>query len=119
MTNLTKQLGERIKKIRKTARLTQDRLAERTNLSVEYISRLERGIAQPSFKTLAIIAEVLNVTIKDFFDFENPVSFKNKRQEALEENDYINAILSELKDMKVNELTVAYKVIKALAGKPP
>lgn len=118
MTDLTKQLGERIKKIRKAAKLTQGRLAEKTNLSVEYISRLERGVAQPSFKTLTIIAVALNVTIKDFFDFGSPVTFKNKKAEVLKENDYINAILSELKGMEVNELTVAYKVIKALTGKP-
>lgn len=117
MTDLSRQLGERIKRIRKAAKLTQGRLAEKTNLSVEYISRLERGVAQPSFSTLAIIAESLNVTIKDFFDFEGPVSFKSKKPETLEEKDYINAIVSELKGMKVSELTVAYKVIKALSGK--
>lgn len=119
MTDLSKQLGERIKRIRKAAKLTQERLAERTNLSVEYISRLERGVAQPSFGTLAAIATSLNVSIKDFFDFGGPITFKNKKQEALQEKDYINAILSELKDMKVSELTVVYKVIKALSGKTP
>lgn len=117
MPDLAKQLGKRIKRIRKAAKLTQGRLAEKTSLSVEYISRLERGVAQPSFKTLTIIAVVMNVSIKDIFDFESPVFFKDKRQEVLKENDYIDAILSELKGMKVNELTVAYKVIKALREK--
>ncbi len=117
MSDLRKQLGERIKRVRKAAQLTQERLAERTSLSVEYISRLERGVAQPSFNTLATIAESLNVTIKDFFDFEGPISFKNKQQEDIREKDFINAILSEMKGMRVNDLTVAYKVIKALSGK--
>ncbi len=117
MINLNRQLGERIKKIRKTVRLTQERLAEKTNLSVEYISRLERGVAQPSFKTLAVIAEALDVTIKDFFDFNGPVSFIDKKQDALQKKEYINAILSELKDMEVHELTEAYRIIKVLTGK--
>lgn len=117
MTDLNKQLGGRIKRVRKTVKLTQERLAERTNLSVEYISRLERGVAQPSFKTLALIAEALNVTIKDFFDFKGPVSLRDKKQEALQKRDYLNAIMTELKDMEVNELTEAYKIIKVLAGK--
>lgn len=117
MADLAKQLGGRIKMTRKAAELTQERLAEKTGLSVEYISRLERGVAQPSFKTLAIIAESLNVTIKDFFDFKGPIIFQNKKQETYQKKKYLEEILSELKGMEVRELTIAYNTIKGLTGK--
>ncbi len=117
MIDLGKQLGERIKKIRKTTKLTQERLAELTGLSVEYISRLERGVAQPSLKTAAVIADSLNVNIKDLFDFKTPILLKDKKQEAMQNKEYIEAVLFELKDMNVNELSVAYNIIKVLVNK--
>lgn len=117
MANVIKQVGERIKQIRKTTKLTQERLAEKTGLSVEYISRIERGVGQPSFKTLTSLAEVLNVHIKDFFDFKGPVLFRDKKQEAKQSKEYIEAITIELKEMRIHELKVVYNVIKGLTGK--
>lgn len=117
MTELAKEMGKRIKDIRKAAELTQERLAEKAGLSVEYISRIERGLAQPSFSTIDLLAEALNVTAKDFWDFNAPVAFKDKKTEARQKKDYLDAISSELKGMEVRELTVVYNVIKGLSGK--
>lgn len=117
MTDMINQLGKRIKQIRKAAKLTQARLAEKTRLSVEYISRLERGISQPSFKTLEALSKSLNVNVKDFFDFKVPVSFRDKNQEARQKKEYIDAISSELQEMEVRELRVVYNVLKGLTDK--
>jgi transcriptional regulator with XRE-family HTH domain len=117
MTELAKQLGVKIKQIRKTAKLTQERLAEKTGLSVEYISRIERGVSQPSFKTLEMLADALNVTAKDFWDFKAPVLFRDKKLEAKEKKGYIEAIYSGVKEMEVRELMVVSNVVKALGGK--
>ncbi|MBI3814001.1 MAG: helix-turn-helix transcriptional regulator [Nitrospinae bacterium] len=114
MDKLAQRLGARIKQIRKTAKITQEKLAEKTELSVEYISRLERGVSQPSFKTLSIMAERLNVDIKDFFDFNVPVLFKDKKQEEKQKKGYIDAISHDLKEMEVHELMAVYNVIKGL-----
>lgn len=119
MTDLAKQLGKRIKQIRKAARLTQERLAEKAGLSVEYISRIERGVGRPSFKTLATLAKVFNVSVKDFFDFKGPILFKDKKQEVKHKKEYVEAILSELKEMEVKELMVIYSIIKGLGYKQP
>ena len=118
MTDMSKQVGKRIKQIRKAARLTQESLAEKAGLSVEYISRLERGLSQPSFKTLEALAKSLNVNAKDFFDFKGTVVFRDKKQEARQKKEYIDAISSELPEMEVSELTVVYNVLKGLTGKP-
>ncbi|MHB8483693.1 MAG: helix-turn-helix domain-containing protein [Nitrospiria bacterium] len=115
--DVDKKLGKRIKQIRKIGGLTQGNLAEKISLSVEYISRLERGVAQPSFKTLQALAEALNVTMKDFMDFTGPVMFKDRKGEAKQRSQYIEAISSELKGMEVRELSAVYEVIKGLIGK--
>lgn len=112
--DIGKQLGKRIKQIRKVARLTQEMLAEKTGLSVEYISRLERGMSQPSFKTLEALAKSLSVNPKDFFDFKGPVLFQDRRKEAKQKKEYIDAISSSLQDMEIRELAVVYNVLKGL-----
>lgn len=112
-----KQLGKRIKQIRKAARLTQERLAEKTGLSVEYISRLERGMSQPSFKTLEALAKSLNVNAKDFFDFKGAVLFQDREKEVKQKREYIDAISSELQEMEARELIVVYNVLKGLKDK--
>ena len=117
MADLSKQLGKRIKQIRKAAKLTQERLAEKAGLSVEYISRLERGVSQPSLKTLALIAKSLNIAVKDFFDFKMPVLFRDRQQESLKRKEYTEGILRELTEMDIHVLAIASNIIRVLAGR--
>ncbi|MGN0131364.1 MAG: helix-turn-helix domain-containing protein [Lachnospiraceae bacterium] len=55
-------LGKRIKEKRIAGGMTQEQLAERTNLSVAYIGMLERGMRTPSMETFIVIADELNAT---------------------------------------------------------
>ena len=68
MTELLDQLGRRLKELRASAGLTQAQLAERVQLSDEFISRLERGIKAASVTTLERIAGALGVHVRDLFD---------------------------------------------------
>ncbi len=65
-------LGKRVKYLRRLANLTQAQLAERANLSVNYVSEIETGIASPTLKTLLKLAQQLNVEIKELFNFGPP-----------------------------------------------
>ena len=60
-------LQTNIKKYRKEKGLTQLQLASKCSLSVDHISGIERGIFNPSVKTIFKIAEVLNVEPYKFF----------------------------------------------------
>lgn len=53
--------GELLKKLRQDKGLSQDKLAEKCGLHVNYISFLERGINQPSLKTIFLISEALEL----------------------------------------------------------
>lgn len=55
-----KLIGSRIKSTRKAAGKTQEWLAEQIDVSVGYISQIERGITKISLETLAEICTVLN-----------------------------------------------------------
>lgn len=55
-------IGSRIKQARLKAGLTQQELAEKTNLSVAFISRIERGSSQVNLKRLSEFCSILNVS---------------------------------------------------------
>lgn len=61
-------IGKKIKNLRLQKDLTQEELAERTDLSKGYISQLERDLSSPSIETFFNILEVLGCEPKDFFN---------------------------------------------------
>ncbi len=63
------KLGERIRALRKEVELTQEQLAEKADVSVNFIGNAERGESAASVKTLRRIAKALGVNLKDLFDF--------------------------------------------------
>ena len=81
-------LGLKIKEVRKQRKLTQEQLAEKLNLDVGYISKLEVGRNFPTIGTLEKIASVLGVELYELFQFTQ-VKDKNFKDE-------INAIYDNL-----------------------
>ena len=68
MTNSTiKIICKNIKKYRLEKELTQEKLSELCNISVDYLSEIERGKKTPSLKRLIIIAEKLEIKIEKLF----------------------------------------------------
>ena len=70
MDDLRKKFGKRLKTLRRQAGLTQEQLAEATNISVDFISLVERGINAPSFDNLEKLAKALGVPYRELFDFK-------------------------------------------------
>jgi transcriptional regulator with XRE-family HTH domain len=58
-------LGEAIRAKRKKERWSQERLAEKADLSTVFISRVERGKESPSVDSLVKIARALRVRVRD------------------------------------------------------
>lgn len=56
-------VGQKIKEKRNKLGLTQEKLAEKCNLSVGYIAHIERGSKSLSLETAVKISHVLNVSI--------------------------------------------------------
>ena len=71
MAHLKRRFGRRLKSLRTGRGLTQEQLADATELSIESISKMERGIFGPRFDNLQKIASALNVDVMDLFDFRN------------------------------------------------
>lgn len=62
-------IGKRIKFLRKNVNLTQEKLAEKCGISLDYLGKIEVNINKPGLKTLIKISNALDVEIKSFFDF--------------------------------------------------
>lgn len=58
-------LGEKIRKAREEAKLTQIEVAQKANIDVNYYARIERGVGNPSYVKLHSILKALNI---DSFD---------------------------------------------------
>ncbi len=64
---INEKIGKKIKDLRNLNGLTQQELADRTELTKGYISQLERGQVTPSVITLLDLIECLGTTAADFF----------------------------------------------------
>ncbi len=117
MADLAKQVGARIKMIRKSAKVTQEELAERIGITREYVSRIEVGLQQPMLSTLTDLAHALNVSATDFFDFKGPIVFSEGKLRAKQRKECLESIYAMLKEMDLRELRIAEDIIRALTGK--
>lgn len=90
MTDVKKLLGKRIKEIRKSRGLTQEKLAELVGIEPPNLSFIETGRFYPSPDTLQKIAKSLDVKIYELymFDYLRPMSdIKEELFQKLENNE--------------------------------
>lgn len=85
MEDILKRLGARIRDERKKNSLTQEKLAGRVDLSVDYIEYIERGKQAPYIRTLERIAKALNVEIYELFLFFIKDNRRKDREAAIKE----------------------------------
>lgn len=55
-------IGERLKKARTDKKLTQEKLAEKLDVSIAFLSRIERGSSHINLKRLNELCDILGVT---------------------------------------------------------
>lgn len=68
--NICNLFGNRVRKIRESKEMSQEKLAELAGLHRTYISSLERGLRSISLKNIQKISEALNVEIYELFIFD-------------------------------------------------
>ena len=64
------KIGNRIKELRKKSGLSQEKLANNCELDRTYVASVENGKRNISIVNLEKIVNALNVTLKEFFEFE-------------------------------------------------
>lgn len=67
MSNIVTSVGRRVRQLRNRAALTQEQLAERAQISVSFLSMIERGERAPHLETLEKLAIALEVPVDLLF----------------------------------------------------
>ncbi len=67
--NFYKALGNNIKKQRKKMGLTQQELADKAGISLNFMGKIEVAFSKPALDTLIILAEKLDTTVSELCRF--------------------------------------------------
>ena len=69
MATLRKQFGKKLRSIRKSRGLTQQQFSELLDISIDFLSLVERGLNAPSFESIEAFSITLGIPVRDLFDF--------------------------------------------------
>ena len=102
--NVKQMIGMRIAELRNSKGFTQERLADKMEISSKYLSSIERGKENPTLDTLIKLSESLGVNIEDIFRFiQIEDSVKRK-----------SLVTSLVNKADANQLKLAYKILSAI-----
>lgn len=105
MTDILLILGSNIRKFRKEFGWTQQVLAEKSGISVPFMTQIELGRKSASLEVIQNIATALNISYKQLFDDEgftvnksmNLAAFENQLSQAI-----LNTVHEEFQKLQVN-----------------
>lgn len=82
MASLREQFGQRIKAIRLSRQMSQEQFAELLDISVDFLSLIERGINAPSFENLEVFSAQLGMPVSELFAFNNSAALTGQEPHA-------------------------------------
>lgn len=116
-----KLIGKRVCEIRKSSEMSQISLAEKTGLSVSYVSMVENGRRKVSLDTMLRIANVLGVTADELLNgnqLYNPAEYQTDMDLLLSDcNHYEKRIIFELVKAVKAILRDNYELSNAFSAK--
>lgn len=101
MDDLKNQFGKQVKKYRLKRKMSQEELAEKIDIAVNNLGKIERGESFVTASTLEKLATILDVKVHELFTFENPVSIDEMKNELSTEN---------MSDDEIKQLYKFYKL---------
>lgn len=114
---LEEQIGNKIKNLRNQNGLTQQELADRSDLTKGFISQVERGLTAPSVATLADIIECLGSNLNDFFNEEEDPQIVFKPEDCFKKVDKTkNSTLWLVPTAQKNQMEPILVTLKPRAG---
>jgi len=93
-------IGKQLRLVRESHQILQKDLATSAGLDKSYISKLERGLADPTFSTLNKIAKAYNLSVAHLLNYGSEETF------SLD----IDAALDALKTLKYNMVNVEINI---------
>jgi transcriptional regulator with XRE-family HTH domain len=98
-------LGKRIRRLRKAKKWTQEKLGERAELNYKFLGEIERGKQNPSIVTLIKLADALEISIAEFFNFENSKNFSKSNIDNFNRADIEKEIFKIIKNISDKDIS--------------
>ena len=108
-------IGNNLKELRVLKGLTQEELADRSELSKGFISQLERNLTSPSITTLMDILQCLGTSIGEFFNEapDEQIVFGKQDYFVKEDTEYKNEIKWIIPNAQKNTIEPIYLTLQA------
>ena len=101
---IKQKVGLRIKHIRKTRAVSQEKLSEKAGMSSKYLSSIERGKENPTLDTFIKLAQALNVEIFELLNYAGEKSVQESKK----------FLLDLIKNSDKEKLDLAAKMLRAI-----
>ena len=70
MSDITKQVGQRIRELRNERRMSQEEVAFKAGISPAHLGQIERALKNPTIDTIAKIAAALDIPVAALFTMD-------------------------------------------------
>lgn len=111
MSKIKGRIGATITELRLSRKLTQSQLAEELDVSVETISRIERGVTFPSLRTIERIADALHVPIITLFECESELTIEQPYKREL------SKLFGFLRTLDTKDIKLIHEILKTVYKK--
>lgn len=108
MSDITLQLGQRIRELRCARHMSQEELSFKSGISAAHLGQIERGLKSPTIHTVGKIAAALGVPTAILFSSEQP--------EPLPQNTTMEKIVAQLNSMSEPEQQDILRIIRIFRG---
>lgn len=109
MNKFHKNLGKKIRIIREAKGISQEELAEKSQLSTNQIGRIERAERSPSLKSLLKLCDGLGISIQELFE-----GLPGRQKDAGKE-EVMQKLIALFENRDEKELRLFYKIASDIA----
>ena len=107
MNAVSSKVGKMIREQRKRAGISIETLALSADITPNFLGDVERGIKQPSLKTLECLLNALNLSFEEFFTFKNDIVPRKERSRA-------EKIMADINGFNDKDLLVVHSIVRQL-----
>lgn len=108
MSDVAKQVGQRIRDLRNERRMSQEEVAFKAGISPAHLGQIERALKNPTIDTVAKIAGALDIPVATLFTMEAVSS--------VPENATVGKINAQLISMSEEEQKDILRIIRIFRG---
>ena len=106
-----KEIGTRIRTMRKSRGMTQEELGKAIGQSASSITMYETGRREPDFETLEALADVFNVPLVSFVPGSSPVS--GGASDGLSQSDDFRGFVMDSSQLSPEQFRMARSLLRA------